>query len=214
MQTQSGEVICLQVHSFQGVQEDEEMVNNSTRAELGEMAKGSRTVTRNTERELHATMSTTEQGRREVLSRKNELCRKEEELSRLVEELAMSKEKIDVEERNYNKELAVIKDQLHQFKSKERINMEALERELLAAQEKLSAIRLEREKYVKEGTEFLRKVANRTVSYIEECTGYRDSAARAVLEAARAKIDMVRNAGVELEGKVEKVLQETKCDEH
>ena len=84
MQTQSGEVICLQVHSFQGGQEDEEMVNNSTRAELGEMAKGSRTVTRNTERELHATMSTTEQGRREVLSRKNELCRKEEELSSLL----------------------------------------------------------------------------------------------------------------------------------
>jgi len=213
MQTQSGEIICLQVNSFQGGQEDEEMVNNSTRAELGEMAKGSRTVTRNTERELHASMSTTEQGRREVLSRKNELSRKEEELSRLVEELALIKEKIDAEERNYNTELAVIKEQLHQLKSKERINMEALERELLAAQEKLSAIRLERERYVKEGTDFLRKVANRTVSYIEECTGYRDSAARSVLEAARARVEMVRNAGVELEGKVEKALQETKCDE-
>merc|ERR1711936_705018 len=95
IRSKSGENVCLQVHSFQGGREDENMVNNSTRAELGEMAKGSRTVTRNTERELHASMSTTEQGRREVLSRQNELSRKEEELSRLVEELALIKEKID-----------------------------------------------------------------------------------------------------------------------
>merc|ERR1719158_1600521 len=87
MLTQSGENVCLRVPSFQGGREDEDMFNNSTRAELGEMAKGSRTVTRNTERELQATMAISEQGKREVSSRKTELSRKGEELSRLIEEL-------------------------------------------------------------------------------------------------------------------------------
>ena len=185
------------------------MVNNSTRAELGEMTKGSRTVTRNTEREFQATMSITEQGKREVSLRKTELNRKEEELSRLIEELTLNKEQIDLEEKDYNTELASIKEQLHQFKSKERFNIEVLQKELLAANEKLSAIRLQREKYVKDGAEFLRKVADRTVSYIEECTSYRDSATRAVLEAARVKVERVKKAGMELEDKVKKVLQET-----
>ena len=213
MQTQNGQAICLQVHSFQGGHEDDGMVNNSTRAELGEMAKDARTVTRNTERELQSTMADTEQGKREVMSRKNELGRKEEELSRLLEELARNKEQIDVEEKNYNTELAGIKEQLHQFKSKDRVNMEALERDLFAAKEKLSAIQLARETYLKEGTEFLRKVANRTVSYIEECTGYRDSAARVVLERVRARVETVLNAGVELSERVERALQENKRDE-
>merc|ERR1711942_661460 len=123
--------------------------------------------------------------------------------------MGKNKEQIDIEEKAYNTELAVIKDQLHQFKSKERVNIEVLERELVAAKDRLSAIRSQREKYLKDGTEFLRKVADRTVSYIEECTSYRDSATRAVLEAARVKVEMVKQAGMELEDKVEKVLQET-----
>ena len=170
MLTQSGENVCLRVPSFQGGREDEDMFNNSTRAELGEMAKGSRTVTRNTERELQATMAISEQGKREVSSRKTEQSRKEEELTKLIEELTKNKEQIDIEEKDYNTELAVVKDQLHQFKSKERVNIEVLERELVAAKERSSAIRSQREKYLKDGTEFLRKVADRTVSYIEECT--------------------------------------------
>ena len=213
MLTQGGENVCLRVPSFQGGREDEDMVNNSTRAELGEMTKGSRTVTRNTEREFQATMSITEQGRREVSLRRTELNRKEEEFSRLIEELTLNKEQIDLEEKDYNTELASIKEQLHQFKSKERVNIEVLQKELLAANEKLSVIRLQREKYVKDGTEFLRKVADRTVSYIEECTSCRDSAARAVLEAARVKVEMVKKAGMELEDKVEKVLKETMREE-
>jgi len=210
IRSKSGENVCLQVHSFQGGREDENMVNNSTRVELGEMTKGSRMVTRNTERELQATMSATEQAKREVSNRKNEMSRIEEELSRLNKELTMYKEQVDVEEKNFNTELALIKEQLHQLKSKDRVNIEMLERELLSAEEKLSAVRMHREKYVKDGTEFLRKVADRTVSYIEECTGYRDSAARAVLEAARTRVEMVKNSGRELEEKVERALQEIK----
>jgi len=209
IRSKSGENVCLQVHSFQGGREGENMVNNSTRVELGEMTKGSRMVTRNTERELQATMFT-EQAKREVSNRKNEMSGIEEELSRLNKELTMNKEQVDIEEKNFNTELALIKEQLHQLKSKDRVNIEMLERELLSAEEKLSAVRMHREKYVKDGTEFLRKVADRTVSYIEECTGYRDSAARAVLEAARTRVEMVKNSGRELEQKVERALQEIK----
>merc|ERR1712083_729291 len=127
--------------------------------------------------------------------------------------MGMNKEKIDMEEKNFNAELELIKEQLHQLKSKERVNIEVLERELLSAEEKLIAIRLHREKYVKDGTEFLRKVADRTVSYIEECTGYRDSATRAVLEAARTRVEMVKNSGRELEEKVGRALQEINGEE-
>jgi len=213
IRAKSGENVCLQVHSFQGGREDDNLANNSTRAELGEMAKGSRTVTRNTERELQGTISTTEQARREVANRKTEVGRIEQELSRMNDDLTVTKEQIDIEEKNFNDKMALIKEQLHHFKSKDRVNIEVLERELLSAEEKLSAIRLHREKYVKDGTEFLRKVADRTVSYIEECTGYRDSAARAVLETARTRVEMVKNSGRELEEKVERALQEVEGQE-
>ena len=51
------------------------------------------------------------------------------------------------------------------------------------------------------------------MSYIEECTGYRDSAARAVLEAARTRVEMVKNSGRELEEKVGRALQEINGEE-
>jgi len=209
LRSQSGELVALEVHSFQGGRDDEMVANNSMRAELGELAKSARTSTRNTERELQATVATTEQGKREIMTRRSELESKEKEVSRISDELIKNKEQISVEEKYYNDELTAIKDQLHHLKSTERVNKEVLERELVAAKEKLGMKQFQREKYKSDGILFLRKVSDRAVSYMEECTGYRDSAARAVLDAAKARVELVKKASCELEDKVEKALQYT-----
>jgi len=214
MRTQSGEVVSLLVHSFQGAGgREDEISNNSTRAELGEMAKCSRTTTRNTDRELQTAVSTTEQGKREVMTRKNEMDLKEKDLSKIIEEIAKTKEQIETEEKNLNTELLRIKDQLHQLKSKDKMNKEGLERELLAAKGKFKALQLQREKYRSDGLEFLRKVSARAASYIEECTAYRDRAVAAVLEVAKARVELVKKARFEIEEKVEQALQDTKRDD-
>merc|ERR1712142_1149893 len=164
MRTQSGEVVSLLVHSFQGAGgREDEVSNNSTRAELGEMAKCSRTTTRNTDRELQTAVSTTEQGKREVMTRNYEM-----DLSKIIEEIAKTKEQIETEEKNSNTELLRIKDRLHQLKSKDKMNKEGLERELLAAKGKLEAVQLKREKYRSDGLEFLRKARSEIEEKVEQ----------------------------------------------
>merc|ERR1712183_551864 len=183
--------------------------SNSTRTELGEMARSSRTITRNTERELQGVVAKSEQGKEEVVMRKREMASKEGQVARLAEETIKFKEQVDREEVQYNSQLASIGEQLHQLKSQDRVNMEKIEREYIVAKDTLERLQLKRKVDKEAGQEFLRKVADKTVSYMEECTGYRDNAARAVMEAAREKVEMVRKAGVEIQDKVEKALKET-----
>jgi len=209
LRTQAGEMVCLQVDTFQGGRGEGSAASNSTRTELGEMARSSRTITRNTERELQGVVAKSEQGKEEVVMRKREMASKEGEVARLAEETVKFKEQVDREEVQYNSQLASIGEQLHQLKSQDRVNMEKIEREYIVAKDTLERLQLKRKVDKEAGQEFLRKVADKTVSYMEECTGYRDNAARAVMEAAREKVEMVRKAGVEIQDKVEKALKET-----
>merc|ERR1712183_16522 len=173
------------------------------------MARTSRTITRNTERELQGVVAKSEQGKEEVVLRKREMASKDGEVARLAEETVKFKEQVGREEVQYNSQLASIGEQLHQLKSQDRVNMEKIEREYIVAKDTLERLQLKRKVDKEAGQEFLRKVADKTVSYMEECTRYRDNAARAVMEAAREKVEMVRKAGVEIQDKVEKVLKET-----
>ena len=183
--------------------------SNSLRTELGEMARSSRTHTRNTERELQGLVTTSELGKEEVITRKREKASKEGDVARLEEDSVKFKDQMAKEEMSFNGQLDNIRDQLHQLKSQDRVNTEMKERELFINRDRLEKIQQKRSVEKEAGQEFLRKVADKTVSYMEDCTGYRDNAARAVMEAAREKVEMVKNAGLEMQGKVEKVLRET-----
>ena len=183
--------------------------SNSLRTELGEMARSSRTHTRNTERELQGLVTTSELGKEEVITRKRDKASKEGDVARLEEDSVKFKDQMAKEEMSFNGQLDNIRDQLHQLKSQDRVNLEMKERELFINRDRLEKIQQKRSVEKEAGQEFLRKVADKTVSYMEECTGYRDNAARAVMEAAREKVEMVKNAGLEMQGKVEKVLRET-----
>ena len=202
-------MISIQVDTFQGGRGEESAASNSMRVELAEMARSSRTLTRNTERELQGVVTTSEQGKEEVGLRKKEVASKESELARLGDETVKYKEQVEKEEKYYDTKLASIKEQLHQLKSQDRVNTEMLERDLIIARDRLEKIQMKRKEEKEAGQEFLRKVADKTVSYMEECTGHRDKAARAVFEAARDRVEMVRRAGTEMQEKVEKALKET-----
>jgi len=209
LQTQAGEMISIHVDSFQGGRGEESAASNSMRVELAEMARSSRTLTRNTERELQGVVATSEQGKEEVTLRKKEVASKESELARLSDETVKYKEQVEKEEKYFDTQLASIKEQLHQLKSQDRVNTEMLERDLIIARDRLEKVQMKRKEEKEAGQEFLRKVADKTVSYMEECTGHRDKAARAVFEAARDRVEMVRRAGTEMQEKVEKALKET-----
>eukprot|EP00092_Neocalanus_flemingeri_P020002 GFUD01021662.1.p1 GENE.GFUD01021662.1~~GFUD01021662.1.p1 ORF type:complete len:717 (+),score=252.28 GFUD01021662.1:121-2271(+) len=208
LKTQSGETICLHVETFQGGR-GEGTLANSMRTELSEMARSSRTLTRNTERELQEVVTLYEKFQEEVAMRKKELMSKKAEVARIVEETTKQKEQVDREELLYDKQLADIREQLHHLKSQDRDNTEWKQRELVTAKDRLEKLQQKRKEEEAAGREFLRKVADKTVSYMEECTGYRDKAAMAVLETARARVEMVRRAGTEIQEKVDKALKDT-----
>jgi len=209
LRTKAGELVSIVVDSFQGGRGEESTAGNTMRSELGEMARASRTLTRNTEREHQGVVATFDQGKEEVVVRKKEVASKEGELARLTDEAAKYKDQTDKEGKCYDAQLTDIKTQLHHLKSQDKVNTEMLERELTIAKENLENIQVKRTKEKEAGLEFLRKVADKTVTYMEECTGYRDKAARAVLEAARDRVEMVRRAGTEMQEKVDRAVKET-----
>ena len=183
--------------------------SNTLRTELGELARSSRTHTRNTERELQSLVTASELGKEELIARKREKASKEADVARLEEDHGKFKDQMIKEEILFDSHLGSIRDQLHQLKSQDRVNTEMKEIELHIVQDRLDKIQQKRNAEKEAGQEFLRKVADKTVSYMEECTGYRDDAARAVMEAARAKVEIVRKAGHEIQIKVADALKET-----
>eukprot|EP00092_Neocalanus_flemingeri_P107958 GFUD01138582.1.p1 GENE.GFUD01138582.1~~GFUD01138582.1.p1 ORF type:complete len:711 (+),score=238.23 GFUD01138582.1:141-2273(+) len=210
LKTQSGETICLHVETFQGGRRDGTSANKSMRTELSEMTRDSRTLTRNNEREMQRVVTASEQFKEELAMRKKEVASKEGEVARVTEESTKVKEQIDREELLYNRQFEDINDQLYQLKSQDRVNMEMKQRELVIAKDRLEKLQLKTKEERETGQEFLKKVADRTVSYMEECTGYRDEAARAVFDAATARVEMIKRAGIEMQGKVDQALKETK----
>ena len=132
--------------------------------------------------------------------------------SRLIEELVLSKEQMDKEENYYDSQLTGIKEQLHHIKSQEKVNMQELQRELILREENLKSVQKRRKKDLEEGMAFIRKVSEKTVSYIEQCTMYRDDAAKAVFDAAKERVEIVKKAGLEIEKKVNQALKDTKGD--
>ena len=115
---------------------------------------------------------------------------------------------MEKEEDFYDSKLTEIKQQLHNLKSKDRVDMQVLQRDLLLAEEELKTAQAKRKKDLKDGEAFLRQVSEKTVHYIEECTKYRNNAAKAVFEAAKERVEVVKRAGGEIEKKVNKALEE------
>lgn len=210
LRTQTGELVCIQVNSFQGSSDEDKTASNSIRVELGEMVRTSRTNTRNKERELQAAVTNLLHAKDQDLWGKKELSSKEAELSRLLEELVKSKEQMDKEEDYYDSQLTVIKEQLHSIKSQEKVNMQELQKDLILCEENLKSVQIKRRKDLEEGKAFLRKVSEKTVNYIEQCTIYRDNAARAVFDAAKQRVEIVKKAGMEIEEKVDQALKDSK----
>ena len=76
--------------------------SNSLRTELGEMARSSRTHTRNTERELQGLVTTSELGKEEVITRKRDKASKEGDVARLEEDSVKFKDQMAKEEMSFN----------------------------------------------------------------------------------------------------------------
>ena len=185
-------------------------MSTSLRLELCEVARTARTNTRNTERELQEVVVSSDQVAEEANLRRREVRTKENEVPRLVEEIANFKLLVESEEKCLDDQLGMVKDELHQLKSEQRVNTDKLRRELTSSETRLNQIQQQRREDYLAGQKFLKHVADRTVTYLEDCTKYRDQASCAMLDEVNKRLRDIRSAKRDIEVRVTKALEDSK----
>jgi len=185
-------------------------MSTSLRLELCEVARTARTNTRNTERELQEVVVSSDQVAEEANLRRREVRTKENEVTRIVEEIANFRLLVESDEKSLDDQLGMVKDELHQLKSEQRVNTDKLRRELTSSEIRLNQIQQQRREDYLAGQKFLKHVAERTVTYLEDCTKYRDQASCAMLDVVNKRLRELGRARKEIELRVTKALEESK----
>ena len=187
-------------------------MSTSLRLELCEVARTARTNTRNTERELQEVVVSSDQVAEEANLRRREVRTKENEVTRIVEEIANFRLLVESEEKCLDDQLGMVKDelhQLHQLKSEQRVDTDKLRRELTSSETRLIQIQQQRREDYLAGQKFLKHVADRTVTYLEDCTKYRDQASCAMLDEVNKRLRDINSARREIEIRVTKALEDS-----
>ena len=184
-------------------------ISTSVRLELCEVARTARTNTRNTERYLQEVVVSSDQVAEEANLRRREVSTKENEITRLVEEIANFRLLIKSEEKSLDDQLGMVKEELHQLKREQRIDTDKLRRELTSSETRLIQIQQQRREDYLAGQKFLKHVADRTVTYLEDCTKYRDQASCAMLDEVNKRLRDINSARREIEIRVIKALEDS-----
>jgi len=185
-------------------------LSTSVRLELCEVARTARASTRNTERELQEVAVSSDQVAEEANIRRKEVYHKENELSRLDEDITNFKLFVESEEKCLDDQLRIVKDELHQLKSEQRVDTDKLRRELVSSETRLNQIQHQRKEDYLAGQKFLKHVADRTVTYLEDGTKYRDQVSRAMHDAVNKRLRDLKNSRKEIELRVTKAIEESK----
>jgi len=201
IKTQTGENLTIQAVS------DLDSCS-SVRLELCEVARTSRTKTRNAERELQEVTVCSGQVNEEVNVRRREVRNKENEVTRVDDNISNYRLLVENEEKSLDDQLRIVKDELHQLKNEQRVDTDKLRRELSSKKTQLNEIKQRRKEDYLDGQKFLKHVAERTVTYLEDCTKYRDQASHAMLEAVNVRLKDLKRAKKEIDIRVTKALKE------
>merc|ERR1719369_273636 len=160
-----------------------------------------RTNTRNIEKDLQGWIASVDTFTEDLARTKQNLTSKETEIVSVEEAMKRFKEQVARKEGILNEEIQLFKDKIDNLKSEEQANIEKLMEDLRIVEEELKKLKVESESEKVKGLEFLRKVSEKLVAYIDECTGYRDTAAKAVADALKHRVEMIVKYQSDVEAK-------------
>jgi chromosome segregation ATPase len=199
--------ILLTAPVFRGGELVEEGDNARLRTDLAELLKSRRANTRNTERELQAEVTKAEQLEDFLKQKKNEEAQKKTEVKNMQEEIAAFREAIEKEDAAFDARITSLKDSLHRIRSQEGVDMQAKNRQLTHLLETVAQAKMKQQVEHKKGIDFLERVCERTVTYMEECTKYRDMAAKTVLEQSLTVVTTIKNSIINMNKKVDSAVK-------
>jgi len=199
--------IQLAVPVFRGGELIEDEDNARLKPDLAELLKSRRAATRNTERELQAEVAKAEQLEDVLRQKKNEEAQKKMDVKNLQDEIAAFRETIEKEDAAFDARITSLKESLHRIRSQEGVDFQAKNRQLTHLQETLAQEKMKQQVEHKKGIDFLERVCERTVTYMEECTNYRDAAAKSVLDQTLTVVNTVKNSILQMDAKVDSAIK-------
>jgi len=199
--------ILLSVPVFRGGELIEEEAHARLRPDLTELLKKRRAATRNTEREVQAELVKAEQQEDVLRHKKSEETQKKVDVKNLQEEITAFREMVEKEDAVFDTQITTLKEALHRIRSQEGVDFQAKNRQLTHLQEKLAQAKLKQQIEHKKGLDFLEKVCERTVSYMEECTKNRDSAAKSIVDQSLSVANTIKNSIKQMNAKVDSAVK-------
>ena len=190
IQSESCEVYALSLNDF--IEDAAENGNSPIRVSMAGILRETKSKYWEEERGLQTSKASLEQTKSSIQGLQKELICKEKDFAQCQDHLIDFKGKSGRTIDEYEKKLNTLRETIYALKSKERVDFHALKEKKESLEEKLHQLDLEKDNKKKAGEVFLNKVIEKTVSYIEECTTNRDNAARAVFQAAKDKIERLK----------------------
>jgi hypothetical protein len=130
---------------------------------------------------------------------------KKKELTAMTEEIAKWKSTIASEEKALDEKLAEARETLIGLKAEERGGHEKLLGDLETAKRKLEETRRVRSEREVQGQEFLRKVVDRTVLYIEQCDHIEKKTSASLIDQIKRRISEIKLTSEKIEEKCSQV---------
>lgn len=199
--------ILLSVPVFRGGELVEEEANARLRPDLTELLKSRRATTRNTEREVQAEVVKAEQLEDVLRQKKSEETQKKVDVKNLQEEITAYREMVEKEDAVFDAQITTLKEALHRIRSQEGVDFQAKNRHLTHLEEKLAQAKMKQQVEHKKGLDFLERVCERTVTYMEECTKHRDGAAKSVVEQSLSVANTIKNSIIQMNAKVDSAVK-------
>ena len=178
--------------------------------ELVDALKQAKLEHRSKEKDLAKSQTYLEETGDKMATLRKNLHEKKAELASITEEIAKSKSHIASEEKALDERLTEARDNLLALKADETGGHDKLHGEIEAAKRRLEeARRMRCEREVK-GQDFLKKVVNRTVTYIEQCEDIEKRTSTSLINQIKRSISEIKLTTEQVEKKCSQVGRQTK----
>ena len=160
--------------------------------ELADALKLAKQEHRTKEKELAKSETYLEDTSEKMAALRRNLHEKKIELASITEEIAKTKASIASEEKALDDRLNEARDNLLGLKADEKGGHETLHEEIEAANKRLEEARRSRSEREAGGQEFLKKVINRTVTYIEQCEEIEKRTSASLIDQIKKRIAEIK----------------------